>query len=98
MRVENEVSAFVETQGHAVGFEVGNGAGFPEEKMAVGVENLRLDANLHAAETGARFGFALARGCSAIDEDVGVMHVTFVAGANFHRVHPTRLARSEAGK
>ena len=64
VRVQNKVCAFVQAQCHAVGFDVGNGAGLPEQQMAVGIEDLGLDADLHSSEAGAGLGFALARGCA----------------------------------
>ena len=61
MRVENQVRAFVEPQRHAFRLNVRNGSRLPEKQMAVGIEDLRLDADLHAAKTRAGLGFALAR-------------------------------------
>ncbi len=58
MCVENQIGSFVETQRHSIGLNVGNCSRLPEEQVAVGIEDLRLDANLHAAKTRARLGFA----------------------------------------
>src|SRR4051794_26575736 len=59
--------------------------------MAVGIEHIRLDTNLHAAETRARLGFALSRCARAIHHDVGVMHITLVARTNLDCLHPSRF-------
>ena len=64
--------------------------------MTVRVEDLRLDANLHSAKTGAGFGLALTRGCAAVDKNVCVVHVALVAGMNFDCLHPTGLLDRKA--
>ena len=91
VRIQNEVGAFVEAQRHAFGLNVWNGARLPEEQMAVGIKHLRLDANLHTAETCARLGFAFARRARAIHENVRMMHVALVARTNLDRLHPARF-------
>src|SRR5580704_6907576 len=90
MCVENEVRARIEAKRHPLRLDVRDGARLPEEQVAVRIEYLRLDANLHAAKTGAGLGFALARGTGAIDENVGMMHEALVAGTNLNRFDPTR--------
>src|SRR5580700_4343654 len=60
--------------------------------MAVGIEDLRFDANLHAAKTCARLGFPLTQDFPAIDQNIGMMHIALVAGTNFDRFYPSRLA------
>src|SRR5260221_10229954 len=91
MRVENEVGAFVEAQRHAFRLDVRNGSRLPEQQMTVGIEDLRLEANLHAAETRAGLGLALARRSFAVDQNICVVHVTLVAGTNLNRLHPARF-------
>src|SRR3954447_16077222 len=59
--------------------------------MAVRIEDLGFDADLHASEAGARLGFAIFQGARAIHEDVRVMHIPLVAGTNLNRFDPARL-------
>ena len=91
MCVQNQVRAFVEPQCHPIRLNVRNGPRLPKQQMTVGVKHLRLDANLHAAKACARLGFALARGCFAIHQNIRVVHITLVARTNLHRLHPARF-------
>ena len=91
MCVQNQVSAFVEPQRHPIRLNVRNGSRLPKEQMTVGVKQLRLDANLHAAKACARLGFALARGCFAIHKNIRVVHIALISGTNLNRPHPTRF-------
>src|ERR1700683_4332554 len=59
--------------------------------MRIGFKHLRLDANLHASKTGARYGFPASRRFIAIDEQVGMMNIALVPGTNLHRLHPLCL-------
>ena len=86
-----KIGAFVETQRHSLRLNVRNRSRLPEEQMAVGIEYLRLDANLHAAKTRARLGFPPARCARAIHQNVRVVHVALVAGTNLNRLHPSRF-------
>src|SRR5438270_5677250 len=77
--VEHQVGSLVEAQGHAFGLDVWNGSGLPKQKMAVRIEGLRLDSDFHAAKAGAGLSFALTGCVSAVDQDVGVVHVLLVS-------------------
>src|SRR5579872_4267519 len=89
--VENQVGAFVETQRHSFGFNIRNRPRLPEEQVAVGIEDVRLDANLHAAKTCAGLGFAGTRGSGTIDENVGVVDIPLISGTNLDCLYPSRL-------
>ena len=90
MGVEDEIGVFVEAKSHAVGLDVGRGTRLPEEEMAVGIEDLGLDDELHAAEACAGFFFLAASGLAAIDQNVRVMNEALVAGANLDGFQPAR--------
>ena len=91
MCIQDQVRSFIQAQGHSVRLDVRNRARLPEQQVAVGIEDLRLDANLHAAETGARLALPLARRTGTIHQNVGVVHVALVARTNLNRFHPPRL-------
>ena len=48
-------------------------------------------------QTGAGRGFAPSRRSFAVDQNIGVMHETFIAGTNFDCFHPAR-SESEGGR
>ena len=89
--VQDKVGSLVEAQRHSIGLDVRHGAGLPEEEMAVGIEDLRLDHDVHAAETCAGLFFLLARNFLAVDQDIGVMHQALVAGSYLYRFDPARV-------
>src|ERR1700749_802400 len=77
VRVENKVVARFETPGEAVAFGVRRAAGFPEEKMPGGIEDARLDVEVHAGKARAPSSFHFSAGVEAVDEQVGVVYEPF---------------------
>src|ERR1700737_4049522 len=56
--------------------------------MAVGVEDLGFDGELHSTETRAGFFFLMSRGLPAVDQDIGVMNQALVAGPDLDGLQP----------
>jgi len=86
--VQDQICAGVRAPSHAGGFDPGSRAGFPKQKMAVRIEGVRFDVEVHAGETGARSFLLHARGTAAVDEHVRVVHGADVAGADLDSLHP----------
>ena len=90
MRVENQVSTFIQTEGHPVRIHIGKGSWLPEQEVAIGIENLRLNADLHATKTGSRLLFPTTGHSCPVNQDVRVMDESFIAGAYLDGLNPPR--------
>ena len=90
MSVQDQIGVFVEADGHSVRFHVRCRTRLPEQKMAVGIEYLRLNSQFHSAESRPRLLFLQASGLPAIHQHVGVVHESFVARADFDGFQPVR--------
>src|SRR5579862_1252391 len=91
MRVKNKVRAFVETQRHALRLNVGYCSWLPEKQVAIRVEDLGFDSDLHPAKSSARSGFPAAQRSSPVDQNIRMVYVTLIAGADFDCFYPARL-------
>src|SRR6266849_11142513 len=58
--------------------------------MAVGLEDLGFDREIHSAEARAWLFFLVPRGLLAVDQNIGVMDQALVAGANLDGFEPAR--------
>src|SRR6185369_10362711 len=91
MHVEDQVSAFVQTPGHVFGLGRRRRSGLPEKEMAVGLEALRLDADVHAGEADFRVLLVEAtERLRPVYKNVGVMNDLLVAGKNLDRFDEAR--------
>src|SRR3954447_20198335 len=88
VRVEHQVGSLIQPQSHALRFNVRNRPRLPEQQVAIGVEDLRLNPNLHPPKTRTGFALSLARGRRSIDQYIGMMYVTLVSRPNLDRLNP----------
>ena len=91
VRVENEVGTFIEPKLHPCRLDVRHGSRLPEKQVTIRIENLGLEPYFHPAKAGARRGFSASQFFFAVHQNIGVVHVAFVAGPNFDCFDPPRF-------
>ena len=91
VQVEDEVGIGIQPPRHAFGLAHRRRPRLPEEEVAVGLEAIGLQDDVHAAEPGPRVARVLPpRGPRAVEEDVGVMHDRLLSGTQLERLHVAR--------
>ena len=91
MHVEDQVRPFVQEPGHAVGLDVGHGPRLPEEEMALRLEALGRNFEVHAAKSRlAVLSIEAARRLSPVDQNIGMVNDLLIARTDFDRPHVAR--------
>src|SRR5690242_6763808 len=86
MHVQDEISTRIQAPRHVRGLLDGRRPGLPEQEVAIGLEGIGFDSNIHTVEPrGAIGAVASAKRPIAIHKYVGVMDHASVARSNFDR-------------
>ena len=92
VNVQNQIVAWIETPCHAVGLNPRGASRLPEKEVAVGIERVAGDHQIHAGESFTRNFFRTPGGARAIHQQIGVMRGARMARANLNCLHVTGLA------
>src|SRR5581483_12378878 len=91
--VEHEIASGFEPPRHAGRLDPGPAARFPEEEMAVWIEDRRFDVEIHAGEARAGIPLLAPRRPGAIDQQVRMMNGDCATRPHLHSADKTGCSR-----